>query len=340
MGFIEYLWDKKIYILAAVISNLVAGIFLKIIGIRDIFIILLIALWLIPFVIAFLVKYFEKNKYYKKVFQCMEQMESKSFLAEMIDKPWFLEGQYFYDMLKVSQKYMNDVMAQREKSEKEYKEFVELWVHEIKNPITALELQINNIEDFKEKRKLENEIRSINRLVEKVLYYARSFFVEKDFLLEKISLKEIVEDTIKENARELIQSGVQVEMKELDQTVYADKKWMKFILSQIVMNSMKYKKEHAKIIFQGKKEKEYITLNIQDNGIGINKEDIERVFEKSFTGKNGRNTKKSTGMGLYLCKKLCSRMNLSIAAESPEGEGCNIKIQFPVGSFIEELSNE
>lgn len=336
MGIIEYLWDKKIYIVAAFLSNLAAGIFLKIIGIREIFILLLIVLWLIPFVIAFLIKYFEKDKYYKKVFQCMEQLESKSLLAEIIDRPWFLEGQYFYDMLKESEKYMNDVLAQREKSEKEYKEFVELWVHEIKTPITTLELQIHQIEDFKEKRKLENEVRSINRLVEKVLYYARSSFVEKDFLIEKISLKEMVEETIKENARELIQSGVQVEMKELDQRVYADKKWMKFILSQIIMNSIKYKNQDAKIIFQGKKDKEWVTLYVKDNGIGINNEDIERIFEKGFTGKNGRNTKKSTGMGLYLCKKLCNRMNLSIAAESKEGEGCSMMIQFPVGSFIGE----
>lgn len=337
MGFIEYLWDKKIYVLATVASNVAAGVFLKIIGIRDVFILLLLALWVLPLVVAFLIKYFEKRKYYKKVFQCMEQMASKTLLAEVIEKPWFLEGQYFYDMLKVSQKYMNDVLAQREKNEKDYKEFIELWVHEIKNPITALELQINNIEDFKEKRRLENEVRSINRLVEKVLYYARSSSVEKDFLLEKITLKDIVEETIKENARELIQARVQVEMKELDLSVYADKKWLKFIISQIVANSMKYKKENAKITFQGERQKEFVTLHIQDNGIGIKKEDIERIFEKGFTGKNGRTTKKSTGMGLYLCKKLCNRMNLSISADSVESEGCNIKIQFPVGSFTEEL---
>jgi signal transduction histidine kinase len=174
-------------------------------------------------------------------------------------------------------------------------------------------------------------------MVEKVLYYARSSSVEKDFLLKKISLQEIVEETIKENARELIQTGVQVEMKELDQIVYADQKWMKFIITQILMNSIKYKKEDAKIVFQGEKEKEHITLHIQDNGIGIREEDVERIFEKGFTGKNGRNTNKSTGMGLYLCKKLCHKMNLSIRADSKEGEGCNMKIQFPVGSFVEEL---
>lgn len=326
--------------MATVISNFIAGIFLKIIGIRDVFIALLIALWVIPFIVVFLIKYVEKSRYYKKVFQCMEKIEPKSLLTEVIDKPWFLEGQYFYDMLQISQKYMNDVMAQREKSEKEYKEFIELWVHEIKNPMTALELQIHNIDNFKEKRKLEREVRSINRLVEKVLYYARSSFVEKDFLLEKIALKEIVEETIKENAKELIQASMQVEMKELDYSVYADKKWMQFILSQIIMNSIKYKTDEAKIAFQGKKEKECVTLHIQDNGIGIHAEDIERIFEKGFTGKNGRTTKKSTGMGLYLCKKLCNKMNLSITADSKEGWGCNIKIQFPVGSYIEELTRE
>ena len=228
MGFIEYLWDKKIYILATTISNIAAAIFLKIIGIRNIFIFLLIVLWTAPLIAAFFVKYYEKNKYYKKVSQCMERMEAKSLLSEIIDRPYFLEGQYFYDMLQVSQKYMNDVLAQREKREKEYKEFVELWVHEIKNPITLLELQVNNIADFKERRKLENEIRDINRLVEKVLYYARSSFVEKDFLIEKVFLQELVEETVKENARELIQTKVQVEMKELDQTVYADKNFSYF----------------------------------------------------------------------------------------------------------------
>ena len=149
----------------------------------------------------------------------------------------------------------------------------------------------------------------------------------------------MVEETIKENAGELIQERVGIEQKNLDFFVYADKKWMQFILSQILVNSIKYKKEDAKICFKGKQEKESITLQIQDNGVGMKSEDLERIFEKGFTGNNGRNVKKSTGMGLYLCKKLCSRMNLSIAAASQEGQGCTICIQFPLDRFIGELSS-
>lgn len=119
--------------------------------------------------------------------------------------------------------------------------------------------------------------------------------------------------------------------------VFADRKWIVFILSQIIANAVKYKKEVLSLSFSGMSEKENVRLEIRDNGIGISESDMGRIFDKGFVGENGRNGAKSTGIGLYLCRKLCEKMNLKIEAQSKKGEGTIITIVFPAGSMVSEL---
>ncbi|MDE5824719.1 MAG: ATP-binding protein, partial [Lachnospiraceae bacterium] len=131
-----------------------------------------------------------------------------------------------------------------------------------------------------------------------------------------------------------IQNGMQVEIDCKDH-VFTDRKWIAFILNQIMQNSLKYKRENnAQIRIYTEKEAKGVRLTIEDNGIGIKDEEISRIFEKNFTGTNGRSHERSTGMGLYLCEKLCTKLGIGTHAESEENVGTKMMLEFPVSNFL------
>ena len=155
----------------------------------------------------------------------------------------------------------------------------------------------------------------------------------------KVKLKENVNATIVKNKRSFIQNKVKVEIEPIEKTVYTDSKWCIFIINQILQNAIKYSKEEQKEIrIEAEEQKEKVILWITDNGIGIPQKEITRVFEKGFTGEKGRkNGHKSTGIGLYLCKKLANKLGIGLNLDSKEGVGTQVKIVFPKGSFTQEV---
>lgn len=163
--------------------------------------------------------------------------------------------------------------------------------------------------------------------------------MEKDYYIKKTSLEEVVNDTLIKNKAILLENKVNINIHDLQYTVNTDNKWLVFILSQIIQNSIKYSKEGEKNIeIFGNENKESVTLHVKDNGIGIKNSELTKVFDKGFTGTNGRITgKKSTGIGLYLSKKLCNRLGLSINISSRENVGTEIIITFPKGTFFNEV---
>lgn len=150
----------------------------------------------------------------------------------------------------------------------------------------------------------------------------------------ELSLKEVVENAVKANAKSLIGNKIKIKIENLDQKIFSDEKWVLFILNQVISNAIKYKKEEAEISFCARCEKNEILLEIRDNGIGISPKDLPRITDKGYTGTTGRNYQKSTGMGLYLCKKLCSKLQLSFYIESKEEEYTKVTIGFPRNSMI------
>ena len=187
-------------------------------------------------------------------------------------------------------------------------------------------------------RELEAELERIESYTEQALFYARSAHVEKDYLIRGVKLKDLVTQAVKRNKRALIAKRASIEMEGLETIVYSDEKWLAFILNQILSNSVKYAdKETLKLSFTGNVGKEQITLGIKDNGRGIKSRDLDRVFEKGFTGSRGRQMDQATGLGLYLCKKLCGRLGHGIEIASTEGEGCEVRLIFPRGSYAEVI---
>ena len=187
-------------------------------------------------------------------------------------------------------------------------------------------------------KSIEQELEKIENYIEQALFYARSNTVEKDYYIKKTRLQEIVNDSIKKNKNLLIPEKTILNLHDLDYEVNTDSKWVSFIINQILQNSVKYKKQNHNLELEmsAKQGKQNIILTLKDNGIGIKKGEITRVFEKGFTGTNGRKIgKKSTGIGLYLCKKLCDKLGLGLELNSVEGEGTEVRIVFPMGNFME-----
>ena len=216
-----------------------------------------------------------------------------------------------------------------EDEQKDYREYIESWVHEIKAPITSIALSCENHRD-EVTRNISQENQKIENYVEMALYYARLGAVYKDYQLRETDLEEVAREVLGRNKYYLIQNRVQVEVN-CPHRVSTDKKWILFVLNQLILNSTKYRKEEgANIwIFTSATEKG-VSLSVRDNGAGIPKEEQKRVFEKGFTGSNGRTHEHSTGMGLYLVREMAKSLNLTCEARSEYGEGFQVDIRFPV----------
>ncbi|MGL4875455.1 MAG: sensor histidine kinase, partial [Clostridium sp.] len=249
--------------------------------------------------------------------------------CEIIKKPRFIEGEVIYESLRESNKEMHEkVKAYRKKTE-EYREYIDMWVHEIKTPIAATKLIIDN-SDSREVKRIDNEIKKIDKMIEQVLYYSKIDEANEDYRIVNLKLQEVVGKVLKNNSMDFIFKRIRVDLRNLDLDVFSDKKWLEFILNQIVGNSLKYTKDEGEVLIEGIEKANSVELLIKDNGVGIKKEDLRKVFLKGYTGENGRIFGKSTGMGLYICKKLCEKLNIGIEISS-EGSGTSVKLTFSKG---------
>ena len=290
---------------------------------------------IVAYTIGILIEFYRKKTFYDTLKENMEQLEQKYLISEIIKEPSFAEGKILKSVIQDTGKSMLENVNKYKYIQQDYKDYIELWIHEVKLPIATSKLIIENNKNEVTKN-IEEELDQIENYVEQALYYARSSTVEKDYYINKCILKDIVNTAILKNKSNLILNKINIELENLDLQVYTDSKWCIFILNQIIQNSIKYKKDRNSILqINAKENKENVVLNIKDNGIGIKQEELEKVFEKGFTGTNGRiDGKKSTGMGLYLCKKLCEKLGLSIEIESKKDKYTQVKITFPKNSYF------
>ena len=288
------------------------------------------------YMISIIIEYFKRKKFYDNLLKMLEELDEKYLITEIIKTPNFLEGQIFKNSLEQIDKSMLENVNKYKYMTEDYKEYIELWIHEIKIPIATSKMVIENNKNAITKS-IDEELDKVENYIEQALFYARSNTVEKDYYIRKVVLKEIVNESIKKNKSSLIQEKISIDIHDLDIEVNTDNKWIVFILNQIIQNSIKYrKKENSVIEIYANQGKENVILYIKDNGIGIKQGEITRVFEKGFTGTNGRlSNKKSTGIGLYLCKKLCNKLGIGIKLNSVQNEGTEVKLVFPKGSYIE-----
>ncbi|MDD2494255.1 MAG: sensor histidine kinase [Tissierellia bacterium] len=202
-------------------------------------------------------------------------------------------------------------------------EYYTLWVHQIKTPISAMSL-ILQFEKTETNKELLEQLFIIEQYVEMVLQYLRLEELNSDLILKKYSLDDIVKQAIKKYARIFIRKKIKLNYIDLNCSVLTDEKWLVFVVEQLLSNSLKYTLSGEISIYIDEILPE--TLVIEDTGIGIEQEDLPRVFEKGFTGYNGRLDKKSTGIGLYLCKQILNKLSHTIEIESEIGKGTKVKI--------------
>ena len=334
MKFRDYLKDKLLYVILLIACILSVEILLIPI-INYVYIKIYVAIVpLILFSIPFFIEYYKKKEYYSEIKARANELEEKYLITELLPKADFIEAKLNKDLILDIGKSMLENVNKYKYIQEDYKEYIELWIHEIKIPIATSKMIVeNNKSDVT--KSIDEELDKIENYIEQALYYARSNTVEKDYIIKKNILKDIVNSTIVKNKTTLIQNNVKIEMDNLEEEVYTDSKWCIFILSQIIQNSIKYSKEQNKEIkLYAENKKENVILYIKDNGIGIDKAEIGRVFEKGFTGTNGRQEKKSTGIGLYLCKKLCDKLCIGLEIASEKNIGTEVKLVFPKNSYI------
>ena len=285
--------------------------------------------------IDIVVEYRKKSNFYNELKNNLEKLDNKYLISEIINTPDFIEGKILKNTIQETGKSMLENVNSYKQLQEDYKEYIELWIHEIKIPIATSKLIIENNKNEITKS-IDEELDEIENYTEQALFYARSNTANKDYIVTKSNLQEIVNGAILKNKSALLSSKTSIELHDLEREVYTDSKWAVFIINQIIQNSIKYsKKEDKKIQLYAKSNNENIILYIKDNGIGIKKGEITRVFEKGFTGENGRIiNKKSTGIGLYLCQKLCNKLGLGIELNSEKDIGTEVRIIFPKSSFM------
>ena len=333
MKLIEYIKEKFVFMVINIVMTLSGVVILKVLKVDTYAIVFISILNLIGVFSCYIYDYFNRKKYYDNLFKNLDGLDKKYFIAEILESGDFIESNIIYSVLEECTKSMKDEVADLKRNINDYKEYIETWVHEIKTPIASARLILENDEGYINKSVLE-EIEKVEGFIEQVLFYARSSTVERDYIIKKIPLKNSINSVIRKNANILIEKRVKIQLEDIEKKVYCDSKWIEFILQQIISNSVKYMDKDEKYIKIRCLEKDKnIILKILDNGIGISEKSIEKVFEKGYTGENGRKYNNSTGMGLYLCKKLCLKLGLGISIKSKLGVGTEVTIVFPINNY-------
>ncbi|WP_434302871.1 ATP-binding protein [Clostridium botulinum] len=329
----EFIKDKMIVIICNMLIFIVIAAIMAAIKVSLIIILSAFCIWFLPLVSYMSLEFIKYKNYYDEVDNILENLDNKYLLPEIIKEANFIEGEKLNSILKEISRDMHENVKYYKDMQEDYREYIETWVHEIKTPIASTKLIIENNRN-EVTNKIDFQMDRIEGFVEQVLYYSRSNNVSKDYIIKQISLDLVVRNVIKRNYRDFIHKKIKLYIKDIDEIVHSDGKWVEFIINQIIVNSIKYSnsKEPMISIYSTKKANS-VMLTIEDNGAGIIDKDINRVFEKGFTGENGRKFSKSTGMGLYLCEKLCSKLGLKIIIVSEVNKGTKVTLIFPLSSM-------
>ena len=274
--------------------------------------------------LAALVASFSDFVNYRESYKKLKFLE-KNILNDLEDLPKSLDIRidYYHKIIEKLYEELEKLTQENRQKNTDMVDYYSMWVHQIKTPIAAMNFLLDNEEV--DQKNLQQELFKIERYVEMVLTYIRLDSISSDYVITKINLDEVVKDSVKKYATIFINKKIKLNYVSHETMVISDKKWLSFAFEQILGNSVKYSSAGGEITIETCENK----LVIEDNGMGIKEEDLPRIFEKGFTGFNGRYEKKSSGLGLYLCKKTLDKLGHHIEISSKVGEGTRIEITFP-----------
>ncbi len=315
-----FLFDRLIPLGFLIITFTFIAIFLLILNVPAITIWTMGLLFLLLLIVWLTTTYVHTQKQIHTVQRIIAEIEQPYLAGELLPTPKNSTEQQYYDIVRVISKDAIERVERADAQAEEYKEFVEQWIHELKTPMTAMGLMLANEAD---PRKLRKELKRLNNLTDQILHFARLQSFEKDKQFEHIALAETLNRAVKNQMDILIAAKMQVAI-EGDATLYTDQKALQFIINQLLINSAKYCPEsHIRMHINGH------TLQYEDDGIGILKHEVPRIFEKGYTGTNGRKLGTSTGMGLYIVANMCKELHIQLEVVSESGQFTRFIFTFP-----------
>ena len=330
----EYLFDKLPDTIIFILGYIVTILLLKAFKVAQSLMLAISFAFAIMYIAIITIDYLRKRKFYNNLVQTVDGLDKKYLVLEMINKPDFYEGKIFYQTLYEINKSMIENVKEYSLSIADFKEYVEMWIHEVKIPISSLVLLNHNHKNSLDSKYVK-QIRKLDNYIDQILYYVRSENAEKDYIIKETSLNDIIKNVALKNKDDLLENNVDLIVDVDDEKILTDSKWLEFILNQIINNSIKYKRDNISSYIKIKtyENTNSVELFVEDNGIGIPKNDLGQVFDKCFTGENGREKFKSTGMGLYIAKKLCVKLGHKIEVESEEENFTRVIITFGKNDF-------
>ncbi|SEQ03703.1 hypothetical protein SAMN02910369_01106 [Lachnospiraceae bacterium NE2001] len=349
MNIRTYIKDKIVEMIIAAVVGLIILWLLFVFKVNLVACTLITGLFILSWLAVFIYDYNRKKDFYNRLSDSVTKLDKAYLVLETLEAPEFLEGQLITEALYEIDKSMAENVALYQKQSSDFAEYIEMWLHEVKLPLSAISLKLHNLinqeyeedgtEDLekasriKEYKRMLTETRRLENLVNQVLYYVRSGSIEKDYHIAKVSVADIIHETamtyrenLQDNNIDFLTETGDLNIKDL--TVDTDQKWLVFIMGQLISNSIKYKSDGVQsfVKISVSSDSDNVIISVEDNGIGIPEQDLKRVFEKSFTGYNGETRTKSTGMGLYIVKELCKKLGHEVTIESTQNEYTRVNL--------------
>lgn len=343
----EFISDRLGKIMLFLCCTAAAALLLWATGTSPGVLILLLLFLLLIFTVTQTSEYLKCRRHLSELNALMQGLAQKYLFFECAPSSCSVYEQKLFELMRDSGRSMIGAVSDAQASMQEYREYIESWVHEIKTPITAARLTCRHL-DSDSRRRFSAELEQIEAHVERALYYARAQSPEHDCIVCQVNLDDVVSQAVGNHRTLLIQSHMQIETRDLDFTIYTDRKWAIFILGQLLQNASRYRRipfpqttaaelpyapdldaSPPSILLTARPLGRQIQLTVSDNGIGIPAHELSRVFDRGFTGSNGRLRGGSTGMGLYLCRKLASMLEIDLQIASEEQKGTAVTLTFP-----------
>lgn len=332
MSFMQYVWDKRYFLLTHVVTLLFVSLLL--VGMNhgdatsNLLYVNLVGLFIAG--VYMIVGYYYRRSFYRSVSQLGDNGSEE--LIAVLPSP---QNHAQTVMLKLLYRlhHQHSLQLQRLSEEKrDHQEFILSWIHEVKLPIAAGRMLVENSEDKSAEflvDRFEDELTKIDHYVEQALYYSRIDSFASDYFISEVSPGQLCKESVKKFAKLFISKGIRVRFEDIGEIVQSDRKWLQYIVDQLIGNALKYTDEGGEVVCRMQEDGKERRLLIQDTGIGVKPEDLHRVFDKGFTGATGRSYGKSTGMGLYLARQLAVKLGHELSIDSEEGSFTCVTIHFP-----------
>lgn len=341
--FPAYLRGKMSFIIATVAFGLFMTPILMVLGVSRDAIIMLDLMLVACLCVALAWDFYHRRKYWNNLTGSLDAMDKVEEFRSSMRDPLYAEEEIVNSALDELAACAVAEIGDLRYSTKANSEYIEQWIHEIKTPIATSRLILDQ-EHGEQADSLNGELERIERLVEQALFAARTESLSNDYAIRDTSLLELVRDVCKSNMRLLTAKGVGLDIKiPQDTIVLADKTWLEFVITQVVVNSAKYDATKIEFIIEeteGEEPSKNLVLAIKDDGCGIPAQDVPRVFDRGFTGEVGRSHASATGMGLYLAARMCEKMGIGISLKSEEGVGTTVCLTFPQDRQRRRLSRK